>query len=49
MRSSTSIAYLDGGTPQNIKQKIDDGVRIGGNSEETARIGREYTKRTMPV
>ena len=45
----SGIAYLDGATPETIKEKIDNGVLIGGSSEEAARIGREHTGRTMPV
>lgn len=44
------IAFLEIGTPENIKTKIDQGVRvIAGHSEEAARIGRAYQRRTMPV
>jgi 4-hydroxy-2-oxoheptanedioate aldolase len=44
------IASLEIGTPENITAKIDQGVRvIAGHSEEAARIGRAYQKRTMPV
>ena len=44
------VAFLEGATPENIRQKIDDGVRvIAGHNEEAARIGREHSKRTMAV
>ncbi|MBV8776879.1 MAG: hypothetical protein JO258_06750 [Alphaproteobacteria bacterium] len=44
------IAFLEIGTPDNIKTKIDQGVRvIAGHSEEAARIGRAYQRRTMPA
>jgi 4-hydroxy-2-oxoheptanedioate aldolase len=44
------IAFLETGTPENIAQKLDDGVRvIAGHREETARIGRAHQRRTMPV
>jgi 4-hydroxy-2-oxoheptanedioate aldolase len=44
------IAFLETATPDNIKEKIDGGARvISGHREETARIGREYTHRSMPV
>jgi len=44
------IAFLEIGTQDNIKSKIDQGVRvIAGHSEEAARIGRAYQARTMPV
>jgi 4-hydroxy-2-oxoheptanedioate aldolase len=43
-------AFLEIGTPDNIKTKIDQGVRIiAGHSEEAARIGRAYQRRTMRV
>jgi 2-keto-3-deoxy-L-rhamnonate aldolase RhmA len=44
------IAFLEIGTPDNITTKIAQGVRvIAGHSEDAARIGRAYQKRTMPV
>ncbi|HVH80915.1 MAG TPA: aldolase/citrate lyase family protein, partial [Stellaceae bacterium] len=44
------IAFLELSTPDNIKTKIDQGVRIiAGHNEETAKIGRAYQGRTMPV
>ena len=44
------LAFLEIGTPDNIKTKIDQGVRIiAGHSEEAARIGRGHQRRTMPV
>ena len=44
------VAFLEIGTPANIVAKLDEGVRvIAGHSEETARIGRAYQKRAMPV
>jgi 2-keto-3-deoxy-L-rhamnonate aldolase RhmA len=44
------VAFLEGASPENIRQKIDEGVRVmAGHSEEAARIGREHSKRTMPV
>ena len=44
------LAFLEIGTPDNIKTKIDQGVRIvAGHSEEAARIGRAYQNRAMPV
>ena len=44
------LAFLEIGTPENIKAKIDQGVRvIAGHHEEAARIGRAYQKRAMPV
>ena len=44
------LAFLEIGTPDNIKTKIDQGVRIiAGHNEEAAKIGRAYQGRTMPV
>jgi 4-hydroxy-2-oxoheptanedioate aldolase len=44
------IAFLEIGTPENIAQKLDEGVRvIAGHREETAQIGRAHQQRTMPV
>ena len=44
------VAFLSGGTPDTIKERIDEGVRIAsGGSEETAKTGRDYSKRRMPV
>ncbi len=47
---ANNIAFLEGATPETIKEVIDGGARvIAGQREDTARIGREYTKRTMLV
>jgi hypothetical protein len=44
------IPFLDGCTPEDIHSKIDEGVRvIAGSREDTAKKGRAYTKRKMPV
>ncbi|HUN42924.1 MAG TPA: aldolase/citrate lyase family protein [Acetobacteraceae bacterium] len=44
------IAFLEGGTPANIIQRLDDGVRvIADHNEESARLGRAHQKRTMAV
>ena len=44
------LAFLEGATPANIAQRLDEGVRvISGHSQEVARIGRAHQKRTMPV
>lgn len=45
-----SIAFLETCTPENVTRKIDEGVRVvAGHREETAKVGRAYTKRLMPV
>jgi len=49
---AAGVAFLEGMTPENAAQKIDEGIRMssgGVNGEATARAGREYAKRTMPV
>jgi 4-hydroxy-2-oxoheptanedioate aldolase len=43
-----NIAFLDGVTPDNVAEKIENGVRVGSGGEEVANIGRKYTNRTMP-
>jgi 4-hydroxy-2-oxoheptanedioate aldolase len=44
------VAFLEGASPENIREKIDQGVRvIAGHREDTARIGREHSRRTMPL
>ncbi len=46
---ANGVAFLSGGSAENLKERIDEGMRMSGASEEIATIGREYTKRTMPV
>ena len=46
---AVNIAFLNRMAPDDITEMIDEGVRIGAGGEESAKIGREYTKRTMPV
>jgi len=45
------VAFLEGAADaEGVKRRIDEGVRIfSGHSEENARVGREHSKRTMPV
>ena len=44
------VPFLETCSPENIAAKLDEGVRvIAGHREETARIGRAYQKRTLPV
>ena len=44
------LAFLESCTPENIRARLDEGVRIvAGRREETARIGRAHQRRTMPV
>lgn len=45
-----SIAFLETCTPENVTRKIDEGVRVvAGHRQDTAQVGRAYTKRSMPV
>jgi 4-hydroxy-2-oxoheptanedioate aldolase len=44
------VAFLEGATVENIAAKIDEGVRvIAGHREDVARVGREHSKRALPV
>jgi 2-keto-3-deoxy-L-rhamnonate aldolase RhmA len=44
------VAFLEGCTPDNIRARIDEGVRvIAGHNEETAKAGRAHQRRTMPA
>ena len=45
---AASIAFLDGVTPENIINKIEEGVRVCAGSEDSAEIGRKHTNREMP-
>ncbi len=46
---SAGLMFLESASPGTIEDSIDGGVRICGSGEETARIGRAYAGRTMPV
>ncbi len=44
------VPFLEGATPETIAARLDEGVRvIAGQREETARVGRAHSGRTMPV
>lgn len=44
------LAFLEACWPENVKQRLDDGVRVlAGGREDSAVIGRAYQGRTMPV
>ena len=46
----SGVAFLDGATPETVAERIDAGARVlSGGREETARVGRAYTKRQMPA
>ncbi|NJN82833.1 MAG: hypothetical protein HC802_11520 [Caldilineaceae bacterium] len=47
---ANGVAFLESCTAEEVRTRIDAGVRIvGGHREETARIGRAHTARKMPV
>jgi 4-hydroxy-2-oxoheptanedioate aldolase len=47
---ANGLAFLETCTPETVVKKIDAGVRVvAGHREDTARVGRVHTKRTMPV
>src|SRR5262249_44308091 len=47
---SNRIAFLEVCTPADIKDRLDEGVRvIAGHRQETAQIGRAHQKRAMPA
>ena len=46
---ANGIAFLDGASEDNIRETIDEGVRIISAPEEAAAIGRKHTGRRMPV
>ncbi len=44
------LAFLEGATPENIAQRLDEGVRvISGHNQEVAKLGRAHQRRTMPI
>jgi len=47
---ANKVAFLESASPADISAKIDAGARvIAGHREDTARIGRAHSRRTMPV
>ena len=47
---ANKVAFLESASPEDINAKIDAGARIiAGHREETARIGRAHSRRTMAV
>ena len=49
---ANGIAFLNAASPRDVVEQIEDGAMViasGRGGEETARIGRAHTKRTMPV
>jgi 4-hydroxy-2-oxoheptanedioate aldolase len=46
---AADVFFLDNVLPENVAQRIDEGVMIGaGRLRESAEVGRRYTKRKMP-
>jgi 4-hydroxy-2-oxoheptanedioate aldolase len=46
---AANVFFLDNVLPENVAQRIDEGVMIGaGRLEEAAEAGRRHTRRTMP-
>jgi 4-hydroxy-2-oxoheptanedioate aldolase len=46
---ASNLFFLDNVLPENVAQRIDEGVMIGaGRLKEAAEAGRRHTKRTMP-
>jgi 4-hydroxy-2-oxoheptanedioate aldolase len=44
------VAFLEGASLETVASKIDEGVRvIAGHREDIAKVGREHSRRTMPV
>lgn len=47
---ANGVAFLESCTPETVVEKINSGVRvIAGDREETAKEGRTFTRRAMPV
>jgi 4-hydroxy-2-oxoheptanedioate aldolase len=46
---ANGIAFLDSCTPENVIEKIDEGVRVIAGHCEVAQVGRSYTKRVMAI
>jgi hypothetical protein len=46
---AADVLFLDNVLPENVAQRINEGVMIGaGRRQDSAEVGRRYTKRTMP-
>lgn len=45
---ASNVFFLNGVRPDDVKERIDEGVMIGSATEEAARLGREYSQRQMP-
>ena len=46
---ANGVVFLDNVLPDNVKQRLDSGIMIGaGRRQDSAEVGRKYTKRKMP-
>ena len=45
---ANKIFFLNSMNPRNVIDMIKEGVMIGPASQQTAEIGRKYTKRLLP-
>ncbi len=46
---ANGVFFLDNVLPDNVKKQIDRGVMVGaGRRQDSAEVGRKYTKRKMP-
>lgn len=45
---AAGLAFLNSVRPENVVERIEEGVRIGAGPREAAEIGRKHTGRTMP-
>jgi hypothetical protein len=47
---ANGVAFLESASPADVQEKIDGGARvIAGHREDTARVGRAYSRRSLPV
>ncbi|MXY50089.1 MAG: hypothetical protein F4Y38_12440 [Gemmatimonadetes bacterium] len=44
---ANGVAFLDGATPENVTDRIDEGVMVSGCSFEAAEIGKRHTGRDL--
>jgi len=45
---AAKISFLNGVSPDNVTQLLDEGVMISSGGQEAAEVGRRHTKREMP-
>ena len=43
-----NVAFLDGVSPNDVVERIEEGVRVCSGGREAAEIGRKHTGRSMP-